>query len=75
MFDPFSKSHLAFIAGMLFICQGGVYVHIGKAWTRGAGWVYRDKEPMAFWWHIVFYFLVGIALIAYYVFLTSQLSH
>ncbi|HEX9923109.1 MAG TPA: hypothetical protein VGD99_10635 [Anaerolineae bacterium] len=51
----------------VFLLTGGMIVLLaeglrsGKLGVRG-GYVYRDKNPIAFWIFVVFYIIVGLAL-------------
>jgi len=51
--------------GILFFCAGSVFIHMGKAWVRFYGWVYRAREPKWFWWEIALDYLCGAGFIAY----------
>lgn len=59
------------IIGFILIFAAAVFAYMGKVWVRFRGWVYRDKEPKWFWWEVALYFLCGIGLIGYFLYLVN----
>jgi len=53
-----------FILGAVFLSVGVVAMFSGRVWVRFNGWVYRDKEPRAFWGEVASIFFVGVAFVA-----------
>jgi hypothetical protein len=56
---------LFLILGIISIFAVAVFIYTGKVWVRFNGWVYRAKEPRAFWGEVAAYFLVGVGFIGY----------
>jgi hypothetical protein len=74
MFDPLwilRPPYIFLILGVSSISAAIVFTRKGKAWVRFQGWVYRAKEPKWFWWEIALYYLCGIGLIGYYLYLIN----
>jgi hypothetical protein len=59
------------ILGLMSISAASVFTFIGKVWVRFNGWVYRAKEPRAFWGEVAAYYLVGAGLIAYCLYVST----
>ncbi len=57
--------------GMITISCGCFFAYRGRAWTRFHGWVYRAKEPKWFWWQVALYFLCGVGVIGYFLYLVN----
>jgi hypothetical protein len=64
---PYSLS----ILGVMSISAAAVFTSTGKVWVRFNGWVYRAKEPRAFWGEVAAYYLAGVGLIAYYLYVSN----
>jgi hypothetical protein len=74
MSDPFGllrSPYLFLILGIISILAAVVFTRTGKTWVRFHGWVYRVKEPKWFWWEIALYYLCGIGLIGYFLYLVN----
>jgi hypothetical protein len=56
------------ILGVIAILAAVVFACTGKVWVRFNGWVYRAKEPGAFWGEVAVYFLVGLCFVGYFLF-------
>jgi hypothetical protein len=63
------------ILGVISISAAAVFTGTGKVWVRFNGWVYRAKEPRAFWGNVAAYSLVGVCFIAYFLFKIKGLSN
>lgn len=59
------------ILGIILLFSGVIWTCTGKTWDRYGGWVYRTQEPKRFWWAVAMYYLVGIGLIGFYLYLTN----
>jgi hypothetical protein len=64
---PYSLS----ILGAISISAATFFGCTGRVWVRFNGWVYRAKEPRAFWGEVAAYFLAGVGLIAYYLYVSN----
>jgi hypothetical protein len=69
---PIKSPYLFLILGGLSIFAAAVFTHMGKAWVRFNGWVYRDKEPRWFWWEIALDYLVGVLFVGYFLYRISN---
>jgi hypothetical protein len=58
--------YMLFDFGVFLIFLGTVFFSMGKAYERGGGWVYRDKEPKRFWWAIALYYLGGFLCLGFF---------
>jgi hypothetical protein len=59
------------IVGLISIFAAAVFTYTGKVWVRFNGWVYRAKEPRSFWGEVAAYFVVGLGLIAYSLYVSN----
>ena len=57
--------------GAASIVAAVFFAYTGKVWVRFNGWVYRAKEPTAFWGNVASYFVMGACMIAYYFYVTN----
>jgi hypothetical protein len=64
---------LLLIVGIASFLAGIVWTYTGRASVRFHGWVYRAKEPGWFWWEVALYYLCGVALVIYYLYLIDWL--
>lgn len=53
--------YLDLIVGFVFFSVGVASTLAGKVPAKR--WIYRDKEPFAFWFGSAFWYLVGVSLI------------
>ena len=58
---------------MVVIALYGTFT--GKLPGRFGGGSSRAKDPQAYWWSLAAYYLVGIAFIGYYLYLTHLFSN
>jgi len=58
--------------GMVFLFLGLLYMDMGKARLRYGAWVYRDKDPKAFWWNVASLDVCGLGLIVYFFYLQNS---
>jgi hypothetical protein len=47
------------VVGVISCSAAAVFTCSGKVWVRSRGWVYRDKEPLAYWWNIALFFVIS----------------
>jgi hypothetical protein len=62
------------ILGFVSISAAVVFTFTGKVWVRFNGWVYRAKEPRAFWGEVAAYYFVGVCFIGYFLYTVYGLS-
>ena len=60
--------YLWLILGIFFLFLGITGSCTGKVWARFGGFVYRAKEPWAFWGIILVDYLSGIFFIGYFLY-------
>jgi len=71
-FGSLEKSpYISLILGVIFISVAVVYTCTGKVWVRFNGWVYRAKEPRAFWREVTGYYFVGVCFVVVFLFLVG----
>jgi hypothetical protein len=58
--------NIDWILGLIFLCGAMVSTGTGTTLARGAGWVYRAKNPSAFRWVVAIYYVAGVAFIGRY---------
>lgn len=63
--------YVLLIIGLLAISAAVLFACTGRASTRFHGWIYRAKEPKWFWWNVAMYFLGGVGLIGYFLYLSN----
>ena len=63
--------YIFFILGIISIVAAVVFTCTGKVWVRANGWIYRAKEPKWFWWEVALDYLIGVAFIAYFLYLVN----
>ncbi len=51
------------IIGVIPFSAAAVFTFIGKVWVRSRGWVYRDEEPLTYWWNVALFFVIGVIFI------------
>jgi hypothetical protein len=56
------------VLGIMSSFAAAIFACTGKVWVRFNGWVYRAKEPRAFWGEVAAYLLVGLCFIGYFLF-------
>ena len=56
------------ILGIISISAATVFTCTGKVWVRFNGWIYRAKEPRAFWGEVAAYYFVGVCFIGFFVY-------
>jgi hypothetical protein len=54
--------------GIISISAATFFAYTGKVWVRFNGWVYRAKEPRAFWGEVAAYFLGGVFFVGYFLY-------
>ncbi len=67
--------YIFLIIGVIFISAAVVFTCTGKVWVRFNGWVYRAKEPRAFWGEVTAYYFVGVCFIGGFLFTVGGLSN
>jgi hypothetical protein len=65
--------HIFLILGVISISAAAVFTFTGKVWVRFNGWVYRTKEPRAFWGEVAAYYFVGVCFIGCFLFTVAGL--
>jgi hypothetical protein len=58
--------YIFLIVGVISISAAAVFTFAGKVWVRFNGWVYRAREPRAFWGEVAAYYFVGVCFIGYF---------
>jgi hypothetical protein len=66
--SPLRPPYILFILGVISISAATVFTCTGKVWVRYNGWVYRAKEPRAFWGNVAAYYFVGVCFIGFFLF-------
>jgi hypothetical protein len=56
---------MVLIVGFISILAAAAFTYTGKVWVRFNAWVYRTKEPRAFWGEVAAYFIAGVGLVGY----------
>ena len=59
--------YIFLILGVISISAATVFTCTGKVWVRYNGWVYRAKEPRAFWGNVAAYYFIGVCFIGFFV--------
>jgi hypothetical protein len=67
--------YIFLILGVIFISAAVVFTCTGKVWVRFNGWVYRAKEPRAFWVNTLILYFVGVCFIGGFLFTVGGLSN
>jgi hypothetical protein len=60
--------YIFLILGVVTISSATICTYTGRVWVRFNGWVYRAKEPRAFWGNVAAYFLVGLCFLGFFLF-------
>jgi hypothetical protein len=63
--------YVVLIVGLMSFSAAVVWTVTGRAWIRFHGWVYRAKEPRRFWLEVVVYYLGGVGLLGYFLYLVK----
>ena len=71
----FKSPYLFLILGVISISAAAVFTFTGKVWVRFNGWVYRAKEPWAFWGEVAAYYFVGVCLVGFFLYKVYGLSN
>jgi hypothetical protein len=66
--------YLFLVLGVITISAAVIFTFTGKVWVRFNGWVYRTKEPRAFWGEVAAYCFVGVCFIGCFLFTVAGLS-
>jgi len=48
------------------LSAASIFVSIGKVWVRFNGWVYRAREPRAFWGEVAACYFAGVCFIGFF---------
>jgi hypothetical protein len=63
--------YVLLILGFISILAAVVFAYTGKVSLRFHGWIYRARQPKLFWWQVALYFLGGVGLIGYSLYLAN----
>jgi len=61
------SQYIYLILGIISFSGAAISTYTGKTRATFAGWVYRDKEPIAFWWVVAVYYSAGVLFIGIFV--------
>jgi hypothetical protein len=67
--------YIFLILGVISISAAVVFSFSGRVWVRFNGWVYRAKEPRAFWGNVAAYYFVGVCFVGRFLYKVYGISN